>query len=44
MEFTKEEVLEVMAVVGSLETDVKELNDLQMALVGGGAGAFHDGA
>jgi hypothetical protein len=38
MEFTKEEVLEVMAVVGSLETDVKELNDLQMALVGGGAG------
>ena len=43
MEFTKVEILAVQGAEESNEADVKELSELQMALVGGGCGevVFH---
>jgi hypothetical protein len=38
MEFAKTEVEMIKAVVDAVQADVQELNDLQMALIGGGAG------
>ena len=38
MESTKPEVAAVFAVVAKIEESVKELNDLELALVGGGVG------
>ena len=38
MESTKPEVAAVFAVIVKIEESVKELNDLELALVGGGVG------
>jgi len=38
MESTKPEVAAVFAVIAKIEEGVKELNDLELALVGGGVG------
>jgi len=38
MESTKPEVAAVFAVIARIDESVKELNDLELALVGGGVG------
>ena len=38
MESTKPEVAAVFAAIAKIEESVKELNDLELALVGGGVG------
>jgi hypothetical protein len=38
MEMTKPEVAAVLATIAQVEHVVKELNDLELALVGGGVG------
>jgi hypothetical protein len=38
MEITKPEVSAIFAVVIEIETAVRELNDLELAMIGGGVG------